>query len=105
MSIFSELDPMQEQRTQLDYKCKQKNIFNVNIPDLALPNQHTDIEIPHSLIDLVTVPDTIKITFNLDFESTGKTCSIVHNVVRALLKKKLLILGSKEIYSINNTNF
>ena len=51
------------------------------------------------------VPDTIKITFNLDFESTGKTRSIVHNIVIALEKKKLPIIGSKEIYWINITNF
>lgn len=47
MSIFRELDPMHEQRTQLDYKGKQRSIFNKNIQDFALANQHTDIEISH----------------------------------------------------------
>ena len=32
----------------------------------------------------VTVPDTIKLTFNLDIESTDKTRIIVNNVDRAI---------------------
>ena len=48
------------------------------------------------------VPDTVKIAFNLGIESTGKTGSFVNNVGRALVKKKVLMLGSKEIDTINN---
>ena len=54
---------------------------------MAYPNQHIDMEIPHSSRDHVIVSDTVKITFNLDIESTGKTQSIVNNVGRSLLKK------------------
>ena len=50
------------------------------------------------------VPDTVKIAFNLGIESTGKTCSFVNNVGRALVKKKVLMLGSKEIDTINNAD-
>ena len=46
----------------------------------------------------------MKITFNLDIESTNKTRSIVNNVGRALVKKKVLMLGSKEIDTINNAD-
>ena len=42
--------------------------------------------------------------FNLDIESTDKTSSIVNNVGRALMKKKELMLGSKEIEAINNSD-
>ena len=48
--------------------------------------------------------DTFKIMFNLDIESTDKTQSIVNNVSRALVKKKVLMLGSKEIDTINNSD-
>lgn len=50
------------------------------------------------------VQDTVKIAFNLGIESTGKTRSFVNNVGRALVKKKVLILGSKEIDTINNVD-
>ena len=40
------------------------------MPNIAYPNQHIDIEIPHGSRDHVIVPDTVKITFNLDIEST-----------------------------------
>ena len=74
------------------------------MPNMAYQNQHIDIKIPHGSRDHVIVPDTIKITFNLDIKSTGKTHSIASNVGRALVKKKVLMLGSKEIDTINNAD-
>ena len=74
------------------------------MPNIAYLNQHINIEIPHGSRDHVIVPDTIKITFNLDIESTGKACSVVNNVGRALVKKKVLMLGSNNIDTINNSD-
>ena len=71
---------------------------------MAYPNQHIDNKLPHSSRDHVTVQVTQKITFNLDMESTEKTRSIVYNVGRALAKKKVLMLGLKEIDTINNSD-
>ena len=65
------------------------------MPTIAHLNQHIDIQIPHGSRDHVIIPDTVKITFNLDIESTYKTRSIVNNIGRALVKKKVLMLGSK----------
>ena len=42
------------------------------------------------------------ITFSFDIESTDKTRSIVNGVGRALVKRKVLMFGLKEIYAINN---
>ena len=78
-------------------------IAKVIMPNIAYPNQQIDTEIPHGSRDHVTVPDTVKITFNLDIESTDKARSIVNNVGRALVKKKVLILGTKDIDRINNS--
>ena len=87
MTVYTELDPMIEHRTQLAFKGKREHIAKVNIPNIAYPNQLTDIEIPHGSRDHVIVPDTVKITFNLDITSTDKACSVVKNVDRALVKK------------------
>ena len=76
MSVYREIDPMVEHRTQLAFKGKREHIVKVNIPNIAYPSQHIDIEIPHGSIDHVTVPDTVKITFNLNIESTDKTRSV-----------------------------
>ena len=62
--------------------------------NIAYPDQH----IPHGSRDHVIIPDTVKITFNLDIESTDKARSVVNNVGRALVKKKVLMLGSKDRY-------
>ena len=74
------------------------------MPNTAYPNRHIDIEIPHGWRDHAIVPDTFKITFNLDIESTDKSRSILNNVGRALVKKKVLMLGSKDIDTINNSD-
>ena len=67
-------------------------------------NQHIDIEILNGSRGHVTESDTVKTTFNLDIESTDKTRNIVKNVGRALVKKKVLMLGSKKIHTINNSD-
>ena len=104
MSIYRELDPMIKHRTPFVFKGKRDHIAKVNIPNIAYPSQHIDIEIPHGSNNHVIVPDTVKITFNLDIESPDKARSVVNNVGRALVKKKVLILGSKDIDTINNSD-
>ena len=103
MSVYGELGPMTEHRTQFAFKGKREHITKVNMPNIAYPNQHTDIEIPHGSRDHVIVPDTVKITFNLDIESADKAHRVVNNVGRALVKKKVLMLGLKDIDTINNS--
>ena len=77
---------------------------NGNVPNIAHRSQHIDIEITHGSRDHVIIPNTIKITFDLDITSTDKASSVVNNVGRALVKKKVLILGSKDIDTINNSD-
>ena len=74
------------------------------MPKIAYPNQHIDTEIPHGSRDHAIVPDTVKITFNFDIQSTDKTRSIVSNVSRALVKKNVIMLATKDIHKINNSD-
>ena len=74
------------------------------MPNIAWPNQHIDIEIRHGSRGHVIIPDTIKTTFSLDIKSTDKAHSVVNNVAKALVKKKILMLGSKEIDTIKNSD-
>ena len=104
MSVYRELDSMVEHRMQFTFKSKRENIAKVNMSNIAYSNQHIDIEIPHGSRDHVIVPDTFKIIFNLDIESTDKARSVVENVGRALVKKMILMLGSKDIDTINNSD-
>ena len=78
-------------------------MVKVSMLDIAHPNQHMDIEIPHCSRDHVIVSGTVKVTFNLDLESTDKTRSVVNNVGMALVKKKVPMLASKDIDMINNS--
>ena len=66
MNVYKELDPMIEHRTHFAFKSKRKHIAKVNMPNVAYPSQHIDTEILHGSRDHVIIPDTVKITFNLD---------------------------------------
>ena len=91
MSVYGELDPMIEHRTQFAFNGKREHIAKVNMPNKSYLNQHNDIEIPHGSRDHVIISDTVKITFNLDITSTDKARSVLNNVGRVLVKKKVLI--------------
>ena len=103
MSIYGELNPEPEHRTQFAFKGKREHIVKFNIPNIGYPNQDIDVEIPAGSRDQNTVSDTLKITFNLEVESKDKTRSVVNNVGRALVKKKVLMLRSKEIDTANQS--
>ena len=68
------MNPEPEHRTQFVFKVKREHIVKVNIP-----------------------------TFNIEVESKGKTRSVVNNVGRALVKKKVPKLESKEIDTLNQS--
>ena len=105
MSVYGELKPMVEHRTEFAFKSKREHQAKVNIPNIAYPNQHIDIEMPHGSRDHVIVPDPVKITCNLGIELTDKTRSIVNNIGRALLKKKVLMIGLKRLMRLTTQIF
>ena len=78
---------MVEHRTQFAFKGKREHFATVNTPNIAYPGQHFKIIIPQGSADHVIVPDTIKITFDLEIKSTDKARSVVNNVGRKLVKK------------------
>ena len=88
MSVYRELDLMIEHRTQFAFKGK--HIAIVNTPNMAYPGQHFKIIIPQGSADHVIVPDTVKITFDLDITSTDKTRSVINKAGRTVVKKKCL---------------
>ena len=75
------------------------------LPNIVYPNQHIDIEIPHGSRNHVIAPRTVKITFNLDIESTDKAHSVVNNVGRALVKKRCLCLVQKTLTQLTTQMF
>ena len=100
MSVYRKLDPMAEDMAQFAFKGKREHIATAKTPNTAHPSQHINIEISHG--SRVIVPDTTKITFNLEIESTDKTRSVVNNVGRALVKKRSSWLKGIDI--INNSD-
>ena len=96
MTVYGELDPIPEHRNYFAFNGKGGDIAQVNIPNMASPNQNIDIEIPHGSRDDVIVPGAKKTTLNIAHESTGKTRSIVNNVSRAPVKKRCSCLDQRK---------
>ena len=101
MSVYIELDPMVEHRTKFTLKGKRQHISKVNMSNLGCPS-HILTSKYRLVPGIVAV--TVKITFNLDTESSDKARSVVDNDARALVKRKVLMLGSKDIDTINNSD-
>ena len=81
---------------------KSKHITKINITNIFYQNQDKYIEILGVLRENINVPDNIKLTFSPGIEYTDKTRSIIKDVGRPLLKKKVLMHGSKEVHTTNN---
>ena len=97
MSVYRELDPMIEHRTQFSFKEKREQLATVNTPNIAYPGQHFKIVIPQGSANHVIDPDILKITLDLDLASTDKVRTVVNNVERILVKKKCLCLVQKRL--------
>ena len=105
MSTYRELGLMAKRKTELAFNGKREHIAKVNMPNIAYPSQQIDIEITHGSRGHVIVPDTVKITFNLDIESTDKARSAANNVGRALVKKKCSCLFQRTLTRLTTQIF
>ena len=88
MNNYGELNTEPEKRIQFAFKGKHQHILKKNMPNMAFPGQHIDIENPHWSRDHLIVSGTLKPAFNLDVESMDKIRSVINNVRRAQVKKK-----------------
>ena len=103
MSIYRELK-LESDITQFAFRGKRKHVVKVNVPNIGLPKQQIDIEIPTGSRDHVIVPNTPRITFDLELDSKDKTRSVVPNIGRAIVATKVLTLGSTDIQTILNAD-
>ena len=104
MSTYGELGPIAGKLATFAFKVKRQRIIKVNMPNMASPGQHINIEIPHDSRDHAIVPVIVKIMFYFNIKSIDEARRVVNNVGRALVKKKVLMLGSKEIETTNNSD-
>ena len=68
MSICGELNPVAENRISNAFNGKREHMVKRNMPNMAYLSQHINVEIHKGSRDHVIIPDTLKITFNLEIE-------------------------------------
>ena len=49
MTVYGELQPMVEHRTEFAFKGKREHMAKDNTPNIGYASQNIDIEIPHGL--------------------------------------------------------
>ena len=76
MNVYGELAPMSmsKKTTQSGFRGKIKYIAKVNKTNKACPNQHICTKLTYDLRNHVIVLGAVNTTFNLNMESTDKTC-------------------------------
>ena len=52
----------------------------INTPNIAYPSQQFKVKTLKGSVDHIIVPNTLKITFDLELTSTDKARSVVNNV-------------------------
>ena len=103
-TTYLELNPTDEKRIQFLFTGKREHLVKVNVLNAAHHNRHFGVKIPSGPHKHAIVPDSLRLRFNFDLESTDKTRSTVNNIGRAIVQKKTLLFGSHEIQSINNAD-
>ena len=101
-TMYGELDPTPENRVEYGFKGKREHIVIPNTPNSALPGQTLHIVIPRGSSDSTMIRETQSVTFELNIESKVKSASIVQNLGRNIIVKKILKLGSKVLEVLDN---
>ena len=87
-----------ENRIELAYKGKREHIVTPNVPNIAYPTQTIMVEIHRGSSDTTMTRETQQLTFNIELASSkDKTRTVVPNVGRNILAKKILALSLTEI--------
>ena len=105
MSIYKELNPMVEHRIPEVFNGTREHMAKSNTPNMTYPSQHIDIKITKRSRDHVVIPNTLKITLNIEIESTDKTRSVVNNGGRALVKKRSSYLVQQRLTRLTTLIF
>ena len=89
---------------QLASKAKREHVVVVNTSNIAYPGQQFNVPISCLSGDVSIVPNSPKITFDLDVTSRDKNQGLVNNIGRCIVEKKSLALGGKDIDILDNAD-
>ena len=105
MNHFGEkLNPLRRFKTPLGLKGDKIRIVTTNNPSTIDQNQNLRIHFPNLGVNDIIVPGTTRLTFDMTINSTDPEYTIVENIGRALVKKIVVSLESRELYSLDDAD-
>lgn len=99
------LDPNRKHRKQRAIKGIRRTVVNTYNPETISQNGILSIKFPKLGEDDVIVPGSTKVSFNITLTSgTDANRTIVNNLGRAIIKKMVVKIENKEVYSLEQSD-
>ena len=102
MEVGDRLNPQRSYRKGFALKGLRQHIINTNNPSTIGPGELLTVRFPDLKENQVIIPSTMKLTFNITLAGTDVNRTLVGNLGRNIIRKRVVKLEGNEIISIDN---
>ena len=105
MSLRDKLQPNRSLRNRFGIKGNKQKIVVTNNPSTIGQNELLTVRFPNLEANDIIIPGTTKLTFDITLSSTEDVNrTLVNNIGRAIVKKKVVKIEGNEILSIDDSD-
>ena len=104
MEVGDKLNPQRSYRKGFTLKGLLQHIIKTNNPFTIGPGELLTVRFPDLKENLVIIPGTTKLTFNITLAGTDVNRTLVENLGRNIIRKLVVKLEGNEIVSIDDYN-
>ena len=98
------LDPMRSLKSPLGVKGNRQKVIITNTPSSIREKETLRVSFPSLGPHDVIIPGSVRLTFDIELESTDPNRTIVKNLGRAIVEQIVIKLAGKEIQSIGSAD-
>ena len=102
MEVGDKLNPQRSYRKGFALKGLRQHIIKMNNPSTIGPDELLTVRFPDLKENLVIIPSTTKLTFNISLAGTDVNSTLVGNLGRNIIRKLVVKLEGNEIISIDD---
>ena len=104
MEVGDKLNPQRSYRKGFAIKGLHQHIIKTNNNSTIGPDELLTVHFPDLKENQVTIPGTLKLTFNISLAGTDVNRTLVKNLGRNIIRKLVVKLKGNEIISIDDYN-
>ena len=102
MEVGDKLNPQRFYRKGFALKGLRQHIIKMNNPSTIGPDELLTVRFPDLKENLLIIPGTMKLTFNISLAGTDVNRTLVGNLGRNIIRKLVVKLEGNEIISIDD---